>query len=194
MYTQVMQHIWDVIKNILVPAWVNSVPRNFGKAAAGSLKADKWHTIITIYLLIALVTSILQQFPTNHKFGVLESTLLHTFNRASKLKLWVVQTNCPPAIKEAKRLLDKWYRSPGTRVNGQEFQTLGSELGLENHKTAGMPMPLDLRHLLQVLFYPGGDRRQAPVPVDPTWVFCYYAQWEMNSDLMIVLSLSLLLY
>ncbi|EGO28281.1 hypothetical protein SERLADRAFT_405887 [Serpula lacrymans var. lacrymans S7.9] len=160
MYTQVMQHIWDVIKNILVPAWVNSVPRNFGKAAAGSLKADKWHTIITIYLLIALVTnnnmfpggSISQtygiQFPTNHKFGVLESTLLHTFNRASKLKLWVVQTNCPPAIKEAKRLLDKWYRSPGTRVNGQEFQTLGSELGLENHKTAGMPMPLDLRHLL----------------------------------------------
>ncbi|KAJ7736323.1 hypothetical protein B0H16DRAFT_1326586, partial [Mycena metata] len=46
--------IQDVIANTTTPAWVNHVPRNFGEAGAGSLKADEWRTTSTVYLPIAL--------------------------------------------------------------------------------------------------------------------------------------------
>jgi hypothetical protein len=51
-----MQRIRDVIKNTATPSWINSVPKNFGDAAAGSLKADEWRTMATIYLPLALVS------------------------------------------------------------------------------------------------------------------------------------------
>lgn len=51
----VMQTIRDVISQTTVPSWVSSVPHNFGDAAAGTLKADEWRTLITIYLPIALI-------------------------------------------------------------------------------------------------------------------------------------------
>jgi hypothetical protein len=39
---EVMKHIRDVIANTATPSWLNSVPHNFGDAAAGPLKADEW--------------------------------------------------------------------------------------------------------------------------------------------------------
>ena len=51
-----MQHIKGVIRDTIVPLWVGSVPYNFGDAAAGSLKADEWRTMYTVYLPIALVS------------------------------------------------------------------------------------------------------------------------------------------
>ena len=53
---EVMKCIRDVIQDTTTPSWVNSVPRNFGEAAAGTLKADEWHTMATIYLPIALIS------------------------------------------------------------------------------------------------------------------------------------------
>jgi hypothetical protein len=41
---------------VTVPSWINSVPRNFGQKAAGSLKADEWRTMATIYLPLALTS------------------------------------------------------------------------------------------------------------------------------------------
>lgn len=38
------------------PSWLRSVPYNFGSAAAGSLKADEWRTMATVYLPIALIS------------------------------------------------------------------------------------------------------------------------------------------
>jgi hypothetical protein len=38
-----------------VPSWVESVPGNFGDAAAGTLKAAEWRVLATIYLPVALV-------------------------------------------------------------------------------------------------------------------------------------------
>ena len=38
------------------PLWLRSVPRNFGNASAGTLKADKWRTMFTVYLPLALVS------------------------------------------------------------------------------------------------------------------------------------------
>jgi hypothetical protein len=54
----VMQHIKDVICDTFTPSSVSSVPYNFGDAAAGTLKADEWWTLFTIYIPIALVTAI----------------------------------------------------------------------------------------------------------------------------------------
>lgn len=50
-----MQHIRQVIKDTATPSWVSSVPANFGSANAGTLKADEWRYIITVYLPLALV-------------------------------------------------------------------------------------------------------------------------------------------
>src|ERR1700692_1572565 len=38
------------------PTWLGSVPKNFGDASAGTIKADEWRSLITIYLPIALVS------------------------------------------------------------------------------------------------------------------------------------------
>lgn len=51
-----MGHIKAVIKQTSTPSWINSVPYNFGDSVAGTLKADEWRTLATIYLPIALVT------------------------------------------------------------------------------------------------------------------------------------------
>jgi hypothetical protein len=53
---EVMQRIRDVIKQTATPSWINSVPYNFGDAAAGPLKADEWRTMSTIYLPLALIS------------------------------------------------------------------------------------------------------------------------------------------
>jgi hypothetical protein len=44
-----------VIANTITPGWVNHVPKNYGEPGAGSLKADEWRLLATIYLPIALV-------------------------------------------------------------------------------------------------------------------------------------------
>jgi hypothetical protein len=43
---------------MVVPSWVKyskSVPKNFGEASAGTLKADEWRTLASLYLPVALV-------------------------------------------------------------------------------------------------------------------------------------------
>jgi hypothetical protein len=46
--------------------------------------------------------------PCNHS-GQLESTFVHSFIRAAKLRRWLARDDCPPAIKECKCLFDKAY-------------------------------------------------------------------------------------
>ncbi|KAE9391972.1 hypothetical protein BT96DRAFT_789749, partial [Gymnopus androsaceus JB14] len=53
---ETMQHIRFVICNTKRPSWVNSVPMNFGSNSAGSIKANEWRVLCTIFLPIALVT------------------------------------------------------------------------------------------------------------------------------------------
>ena len=53
---KLMQRIQDVIKDTAVPLWINSVPYNYGEAAAGTLKADKWQNMTTIYFPLALIS------------------------------------------------------------------------------------------------------------------------------------------
>ena len=53
---EVIDRIRDVISHCDKPSWLSSVPRNFGDASAGTLKADEWKIMCTVYLPIALVT------------------------------------------------------------------------------------------------------------------------------------------
>ena len=51
-----MQRIRDVVRDSATPSWINSVPYNFGDAAAGVLKADEWRSMSTIYIPLALIS------------------------------------------------------------------------------------------------------------------------------------------
>ena len=53
---EVMWHIQSVIKETTVPSWIRSVPKNFGESKVGTLKADEWCMLATIYLPLALVS------------------------------------------------------------------------------------------------------------------------------------------
>ncbi len=51
-----LRYIQTVIKETTTPSWISSVPANYGEASAGSIKADEWRILSTVYLPIALVT------------------------------------------------------------------------------------------------------------------------------------------
>jgi hypothetical protein len=52
----ILNRIREVIRDTATPSWVRSVPTKFGAASAGSLKADEWRTMCTIYLPLALLS------------------------------------------------------------------------------------------------------------------------------------------
>ncbi|KAI0652701.1 hypothetical protein C8Q79DRAFT_897684, partial [Trametes meyenii] len=41
---------------MVTPSWLSSVPKNFGEASAGTLKADEWRILCTVYFPVALIT------------------------------------------------------------------------------------------------------------------------------------------
>lgn len=53
---EVLERIRQVIRDADTPSWLSSVPKNFGDAAAGTLKADEWRVLATVYLPLALVS------------------------------------------------------------------------------------------------------------------------------------------
>ncbi|KAG1797468.1 uncharacterized protein HD556DRAFT_1441029 [Suillus plorans] len=53
---EVMWRISDVIKTTDTPSFLRSVPYNFGETKAGTVKADEWRTLTTVYLPIALIS------------------------------------------------------------------------------------------------------------------------------------------
>ncbi|KIJ31082.1 hypothetical protein M422DRAFT_186383 [Sphaerobolus stellatus SS14] len=52
----VMDKVQNVMDTIITPSWINTVPWNFGHAAAGNLKADEWRIMATVHLPIALIS------------------------------------------------------------------------------------------------------------------------------------------
>ncbi|EIW58367.1 uncharacterized protein TRAVEDRAFT_148483 [Trametes versicolor FP-101664 SS1] len=53
---EVIARIQEVIRDAATPSWLSSVPKNFGEARAGTLKADEWRILCTVYLPLALVS------------------------------------------------------------------------------------------------------------------------------------------
>ncbi|KAG2062592.1 hypothetical protein BDR04DRAFT_988305, partial [Suillus decipiens] len=116
------QQICDVICDTTTHTWLGSVPKNFGEASTGMIKADEWQSLITIYLPIALMSlpahlwwcfsferliGIIQCLPVNHKFGELENTMLLSYVKSARLRCWLTETNHSPAIQECGALFDQ---------------------------------------------------------------------------------------
>ena len=53
---QALERIREVIRHTSTPSWFGSVPKNFGDQAAGTIKADEWRSLITVYIPIALIS------------------------------------------------------------------------------------------------------------------------------------------
>ena len=51
-----LNHVRNVIEKTDVPSWIESPPKQWGAAAAGTPKADHWRRMATIYFPIALIT------------------------------------------------------------------------------------------------------------------------------------------
>jgi hypothetical protein len=118
--------------------------------------------------------------------GELESTILHHFIRAGKLKRWLSRPDCPQAIKECKVLFDKAYDSKvpdDAEINGdvetfhvKASQAVPSDLcQLVKKLKVGLQARLKLRGIVYstvsahvgnslVYFYPKGNKSSSPVP------------------------------
>jgi hypothetical protein len=48
--TSTIKHIQQVIKETMMPSQINSVPANYGENSAGTIKADEWCILSTVYL------------------------------------------------------------------------------------------------------------------------------------------------
>ena len=71
-----LQRIQEVIRDTSTPIWLVSVPANFGNPAAGTLKADEWRSLITVYMPIALISLWGQLESGDHLKDVLDHTML----------------------------------------------------------------------------------------------------------------------
>ncbi|KAF5343964.1 hypothetical protein D9757_015004 [Collybiopsis confluens] len=54
---ETLAYIQQVIQKTVTPAWLNSVPKDFGEAKAGTLKADEWRTLSTVFIPLPLSRS-----------------------------------------------------------------------------------------------------------------------------------------
>ena len=106
----VMEQICDIIKDMETPSWVWSVPYNFGNPSAGTLKADEWHTMITIYLPIALIslwgegTLHVSANEATHLWHVLD----HTMCLISAIQLACMRTTTTSRVKAYHQYMAAW--------------------------------------------------------------------------------------
>ena len=94
-----MQHIRNVIKHMVTPSWINLVPYNFSDAAAGPLKANKWRTMSTIYLPLALVS--LWGEGTSHPSADIGVKLCHVLDHTMAL-VSAVTLACSQTTSQAR--------------------------------------------------------------------------------------------
>ena len=122
-----MTRIREVIRDMATPSWLSSVPHNFGEAAAGTLKADEWQTMTTVYLPIALIS--LWGKGTRHASqsaaARLKQVLDHTMDLISAICLACMRTMTESRMNAYRHHLASWVSGlkvhhPDTehRVNG----------------------------------------------------------------------------
>ena len=54
---ELLERLRAVVRDTATPSWYTSVPPNFGVADAGTLKADEWRSLATVYMPLTLVSS-----------------------------------------------------------------------------------------------------------------------------------------
>jgi hypothetical protein len=91
---EVMARIKRVIAETQVPSWLNSIPRNFGDAGAGMVKADEWRNLSTIFIPIALISMWGEgtQHPSPETAAVFRRILDHTMLLVSAVSLACMRT------------------------------------------------------------------------------------------------------
>jgi hypothetical protein len=52
---ELLMKIRDASREMLIPSWMTRLPREFGSAAAGSLKADEWRVVSSLYVPLAMI-------------------------------------------------------------------------------------------------------------------------------------------
>jgi len=106
----VMERIREVIRDMDTPSWLRSVPRNFGLAAAGSIKADEWRALATVYLPVALVS--IWGEGTNHgskeNEASLRQVLDHTMDLVCAISLACMNTMTPIRVASYRRYILSW--------------------------------------------------------------------------------------
>nr|GAT48239.1 predicted protein [Mycena chlorophos] len=119
--TDQLKFIQRVIAETATPSWVNGVPSNYGESSAGTIKADEWRTLSTIYVPIALVLlwgdgleDARLQGMLDHSMALFSAVVLvcrHSITRErtetyrALLKLWVdgLETHHPHTRAHARR-------------------------------------------------------------------------------------------
>ena len=81
--TTTIKHIQQVIKDTVTPSWINSVPANYGENSAGTIKADEWRILSTLYLSLALVTLWGEENGAPEEGSYFLNLLYHTIVRAT---------------------------------------------------------------------------------------------------------------
>jgi hypothetical protein len=118
------------------------------------------------------LVGILQKTSTNHKQNEMESTMINSFIRASRLKSWLERPCCPPAILKCKMLLDKMDYTNSLDYYEHKDQNATSNLLTENisypaiYRQGKFVYGKSSTHLGNSLvqFYPDGERNMSPIP------------------------------
>ncbi|KAI6003498.1 hypothetical protein F5J12DRAFT_722586, partial [Pisolithus orientalis] len=93
--SDLLDQVCKVIHDIVTPSWLGSVPSNFGDVSTGTIKADQWHSLIKVYLPLALInlwgtSNNCSNDGTDHK-----AVLNHTMDLISAVNLacaWTMST------------------------------------------------------------------------------------------------------
>lgn len=105
-----MERIHNVVEDMVTPSWLPSVPQKFGKAAVGSLKADEWRTMATVYLPVALISlwgeGTMHSLPL--KAAALRQILDHTMALVSAISLACMRTMTETRMNAYREFLVSW--------------------------------------------------------------------------------------
>jgi len=122
---EVMKRIQDVIANTTTPSWLNSVPYNFGDAAAGPLKADEWRTMTTVYIPLALISLWGDDGTSRPATAKFSHILDHTMALVSAVSVACLRTMTEACRSAFRRCMAMWVSSlqkihtgSNNRVNG----------------------------------------------------------------------------
>src|SRR6202035_3694076 len=104
----VLTRIRTVIDDTDVPSWIRTVPKNYGDAAAGTLKADEWRTLATIYFPLALVSLWGEGMDTGVNAGLYRRILDHTMLLVSAIRLACLRIMTKSRIERYKEQITKY--------------------------------------------------------------------------------------
>ncbi|KIN94226.1 hypothetical protein M404DRAFT_168856 [Pisolithus tinctorius Marx 270] len=87
-----LNQVCKVIHDVVTPSWLGSVPSNFGDVSTGTIKADEWCSLITMYLPLALINLWGTSNDCSNDGTDLKAVLDHTVDLVSAINLACTRT------------------------------------------------------------------------------------------------------